>query len=525
MPDTELRPASIGPGRLAVTIAAGVAALALTTLAVSALEAGPTGMQDASPLYLIAVVLMGAAFGTWAALATALVAVVTYDVLFTAPRLSLVVDDPREWLDLLLFLFVAVAVGRLVAVQRRRADEAERRTREANSLFALSRMLVTAESTEEAALEIARRLAEDVHLARVWIAIGPTGRERIVADTAASDPLPSTSVVTALARRPGDEPARWVRTHAPRSLSGGVGDYEHLRVRIESDGVVLGTLDGIRHRDLGLPSREETRVLALAADQIGLSMRRDQLRRTATELEVARQGDTVKTALIDSVSHDLRTPLASIRATAGGLADPEVSWDDADRREAAALIDAEAARLDRLVRGVLDLGRIDSGALHVELEPHDLATLLPPIVDRVRPLLGARPVTLDLDPGCPPVTVDAVLFDVVLSNLLENAAAHAPAPAPVAVSGRAISPSIVRLAVDDGGPGVPVQELARVFQRFHRVPTTGAGARHGLGIGLSVVKGLTEAMGGAVAAEPSALGGLRIAIDLQAASDAPGVDG
>ena len=518
-----MRSASIGPARLAFIVLAAVVALALTTLAVSALEAGPAGMQDASPLYLIAVVIMGAAFGTWAALATALAAVVTYDVLFTAPRLSLVVADPREWLDLLLFLFVAVSVGRLVAVQRRRADEAERRTREANSLFGLSRMLVTADSTEDAALEIARRLASDVHLDRVWIAIGPTGRERVVADTDAQDPTPSTTVVTSLARQPGDEPARWVRTHAPRATAS-AGDREHLRVRIESDGVGLGFLSAIRRRELGVPSREETRVLALAADQIGLSIRRDQLRRTATELEVARQGDTVKTALIDSVSHDLRTPLASIRATAGGLADPDVRWDDADRREAAALIDAEAARLDRLVRGVLDLGRIDSDALHVEMEPHDLSTLVPPIVERVRPLLGSRPVTIDVDPGCPPVTVDAVLFDVVVSNLLENAAAHAPAPAPVAVSGRATSPSLVRLAVDDGGPGVPDAELGRVFQRFHRVPTMGAGARRGLGIGLSVVKGLTEAMGGAVTAERSTLGGLRIVIDLQAAPDAPGSD-
>jgi two-component system sensor histidine kinase KdpD len=185
------------------------------------------------------------------------------------------------------------------------------------------------------------------------------------------------------------------------------------------------------------------------------------------------------------------------------------------------VIDGEAARLDRLVRGILDLGRIDSGALHPELEPHDLASLVEPVVDRLRPILGDRELTLDLDGVGDPVVVDAMLFDVVLTNLLENAANHASEPAPVRVSASVRPGDRVRLVVEDGGPGVPAAELERLFQRFHRVARPGQGARRGLGIGLSVVKGLTEAMGGTVSAGPSRLGGLAVAIELQTATEPP----
>ena len=175
----------------------------------------------------------------------------------------------------------------------------------------------------------------------------------------------------------------------------------------------LGTIVALRDRARGEPSRIETRVLALAADQIAVSLRRDQLRQTATDLEVARQTDALKTALIDSVSHDLRTPLASIRATAGGLADPAVPWTDEARRAAARVIDTEAARLDRLVSGLLDLSRIASGGVHPDLEPHELWSVIQPAIDRLRPSLGERSIRIDVPETLPPVLADEVLLDIV----------------------------------------------------------------------------------------------------------------
>jgi len=508
------------PRRSATVLLLAAATLGLATGLVALLERPPIEVVDASPVYLIAVVAVGSVAGTWPAIGTAVASFLIYDLLFTEPRLSLVIADPRELLDLLLFLLVAIAIGRLVAIQRSRADEADERAREANSLFALSRLLVTAPNARAAASAIADRLRADVDVERVWIAVGPPGRELIVADTDPAGQPPATAVVTTLVRTEDEQPARWVRTHTPtRGVTR--SDGEQLRVSVAADGETLGSLGAIRDRSRRPLSRAQTRMLALAADQFAVGLRRDESRRIATDLEVARRGDSLKTSLIDSVSHDLRTPLASIRATAGGLADPAVAWSDAAVREAGSLIDAEAERLDRLVRGVLDLSRIASGSLDPDLEPHELSSLVDPVVKRLRPMLGDRPITVAVPDDLPAIRVDAVLLDLVLSNLLENVAMHTAAATPVAIRANESSPGTVELVVEDGGPGVPARELERVFDRFHRVPRHGQGARQGLGIGLSVVMGLTDAMGGSVTARPSSLGGLAIVVTLQTVPTPP----
>jgi two-component system sensor histidine kinase KdpD len=515
-------PAPTWPGT-AISAAIALGSLALTTAAVAALESEPIGIADASPVYLVAVVAVAAFVGTTAAVLTAITAFLGYDVLFTEPRLSLIVADPSEWLDLVLFLFVALVIGRLVAIQHARAEEAARRAAEANALFALSRSLATATSTVEAATEIAARVRIAAGMRRVWIVAGPTSAERLLADTGSGPPPPTPSISSSLLRTPGDEPARWVRTHlGDRRPGPAATDDPQFRVRIEVDDAQLGTLIGSRDRADGEPTRVETRILALAADQIAVSLRRDQLRQAATELEIAHQTDVLKTALIDSVSHDLRTPLASIRATAGGLADADLAWTDDARRAAAGVIDSEAARLDRLVSGVLDLSRIASGALHPDLEPHELWAVIESTVDRMRPTLGDRPVTVDVPDDLPPVLADAVLLDIVVTNLLDNIAAHTPMATSVEVTARLAEDGRVALVVTDSGGGVRPDQLPTLFERFRRAGPGREGARRGLGIGLSVVRGLVEAMGGEVSAALSEAGGLAITVLLRPAPAEPG---
>jgi two-component system sensor histidine kinase KdpD len=339
----------------------------------------------------------------------------------------------------------------------------------------------------------------------------------VIADSGAPAPFLATAISTALVRTPADEPARWVRTHGSGPRATGPGGPAQYRVRIELDGAHLGTLVAVRDRAAGQPGREATRILALAADQLAISLRRDELQHTAMELEVARQGEALKTALIDSVSHDLRTPLASIRATAGGLADPAVSWTDDSRRDAARRIDAEAARLDGLVRGLLDLGRVASGAVHPDLEPHEPWAIIRPAVDRLRPALGDRAVTVEVADDLPPILADAALLDIVVTNLVDNAARHAPPPAPVAITAASAPDGRLTLVVEDGGPGVVESMLPRLFDRLERGGRSRVDSRQGLGIGLSVVKGLTEAMGGSVSASASRLGGLAVTVRLRQA--------
>jgi two-component system sensor histidine kinase KdpD len=518
---------------LAAGVAVTAAALALATVVVALLESPAVGLVDASPVYLVPVVLVGLRFGLWAALATAVLAFLVYDVAFTEPRLNLSVADPREWLDLLLFLFVAIVVGRLAALGAERTEEAARRAAESSSLFAISRLLAIEPDVATAASGIVERLVHDLRLERAWIVVDRGGRPAILADSLAGRPMPASAFSTSLIRTPGEQPARWVRAHEPASAGPGQSSASGplsahpasasvllLKIRMDADDRNLGSLRALRSAEVGLPTREETRLLALAADQLALAIRREDLRRAATETEIARQSDALKSALLDAVSHDLRTPLASIRAAAGTLVDPELPPTAADARAAGITIEAEATRLDQLVRDVLDLSRIESGGLRPDLVALDLRDVVEPVVERLRPALGARDVRIDLPDGLPPVAADAVLLDAVVSNLVENAAHHAPPPAALALSARP-SNGTVELLVDDAGPGVPPEDVDRLFDKFFRVERPGEGSRRGMGIGLAVVRGLTVAMDGRVAAEASPLGGLRVVVALPVAPEPP----
>lgn len=518
------------PRELIAGLAVVGGALAVATVVVAILESPAVGLVDASPIYLVPVVVAGLRFGLWAALATAVAAFVVYDLGFTEPRLNLSVADPREWLDLLLFLFVAIVVGRLAALGSERAQEAARRAAEATSLFAISRLLATAPDLDAAGSGIVERLVRDARLDRAWIVVERGSRSIVLADSRSGTPLPASPFTTSLTRMPGEQPARWVRAHeasggartGPGAAAAGAtaGARQLLKVRLEADDETLGWLRAERPADSGLPTREETRLLALAADQLALALRREELRRAATETEIARESDALKSALLDAVSHDLRTPLASIRAAAGTLVDPDLPPTAADARAAGMTIELEATRLDELVRDVLDLSRVEGGALHPQLVALDLRDVVEPVVERLRPALGGREVRVELPSDLPPVSGDPVLLDAVVSNLIENAARHAPAPAALAVTGRT-SDAVVELAVDDAGPGVPREDVDRLFEKFFRVDRPGEGSRRGMGIGLAVVRGLTDAMGGRVVAEPSPLGGLRVVVSLPIGGEPP----
>jgi two-component system sensor histidine kinase KdpD len=505
---------------LARATAIVVLALAVGTAGVAMLESPAVGIADASPLYLVSVVVTGVLLGTPAALATAVAAFIAYDVLFTEPRLTLVVADPREWLDLLLLLFVALVIGRLAARETDRAREATGRARESEALFDISRTLATTTSLADAAPLIVQRLARETHMSRVWISLGNDRAEAVVADTAPDQPVPGAASVWSLMRAPGDDLARWVAVHTGRpGIRPAIDARDAMwRVPMGADGG-QGTLWGIRRRSLDAPTGEETRLLALAADQLALAWRREELLREATQAEIVRQSDALKSALLDSVSHDLRTPLSSIRATAGSLMDPAVALSEDERRAAGQAIDAEADRLSTLVQNVLDLSRIEGGALHPATEVLDVAEVVEPVVRRLRAVHAAQAVTVELR-DLPPVIADGVLLDTVIANLLDNAMRHAGRDAHIRVSG-AVRDGSIEVSVEDGGQGVPDEVLPRLFAKFYRVPGRSRGARSGLGIGLSIVQGFVEAMGGTTVAERSELGGLAVRVRLPIAPELP----
>ncbi len=242
----------------------------------------------------------------------------------------------------------------------------------------------------------------------------------------------------------------------------------------------------------------------------------DRLAAEARALEVIRQGNEIKAALLQSVSHDLRTPLATIRAAAGTMrpgrhARPE------DLEESVDQIDREVDYLNRLVTNLLDLSRIDAGALRVDRDVFELDDIVRRNLDRIAPRLNTRRVDVDL--LAPPVAVDPALFDQVVANVLDNAIKYTGDTTLVRLRASSLDGEpFVRLTIEDAGPGVPEDAIPNVFDKFYQVPGVATGSRSGTGIGLAVVRGLMVAMGGRVVARRSDLGGLAIDLDVPVAT-------
>ncbi len=543
---------------MAIARAAGAAVLAVVAASavIAALEQA-AGVPNASAVYVLAVALVALAAGRSGAVITAILSFLAYDYLFIEPLYTFTVRDPGEWLNLTLLLVIGFLVGQLAALLRARAEDARAREREARALFAVSRELATRTSTLGALARIAEIVKESAGLERAWFTGEPPGaRQRPLADTDADRPLPGPTGHLLLRRTPGDAPARWdvihtatvrpgrtpgtagtsgrtpgtsgrtpgtvgpARAAGPVRTAGGAGTagrFAVLRVVMEAGGRPFGALWATRRRTLGRPGSSETRLLAATADQVAQALEQDRLADEAREAEIARRSDALKTALLESVSHDLRTPLASIRAAAGSLTDRTLQLSEEDRLASAEAIDREAEHLNHLVTNLLDLSRIEGGQLRVDREIYDLEDAVDATLARVRPVLGSRPVTIDLG-AVPPVVIDAVFFDRVLVNLLENAARYTPPDAAIHISARALDDGRrVRLTVEDAGPGVPPEALPRLFEKFYRAPGRRAGTKTGTGIGLSVVRGLADAMDGGVSARPSSLGGLAVDVHLLAA--------
>lgn len=489
-------------------MALAVAAFGATTLAVWAAETW-LPIDDASPVYLVAVVATASLLGTTAGIVAAVAAFLIYDFLFIDPRLTLIVASSREWLDLLLFLFVAIVVGRLVGLAAGRAESARASAVEAEAVARVSRELAT-RPLAEALREVGPQLAADLDLDRLWIELdGTTGA--VVADTGSggpgpAGPRPTGGRVDTLVR---DGEARWIssRTTTPPGTGRPANAPRLIRVRIERGDQQLGAIVATTRVSREIDAAGG-RLLGLAADVIALAIERDRRASAEAEREVARQADELKSRLVTSVSHDLRTPLAAIRAASGTILDRAVPLDEA--RSAAATIDAEAERLDRMVRGLLDLGRIEAGTLHPRLDACDLGALVDVSLGRLEGPLGDRPIDVSVGSDLPPVLVDELLFDHVLGNLLENVARHAPAPAPVRISARAEADR-VGLVVEDGGPGLS-RSAARALAQ-------GSG---GNGVGLMVVRAFAAAMSIDVSSGVSRLGGLAVTLRIPVAEMPPG---
>jgi two-component system sensor histidine kinase KdpD len=249
---------------------------------------------------------------------------------------------------------------------------------------------------------------------------------------------------------------------------------------------------------------DRERLIATFANGVALALEQERLSAEEQAAAVARESDRLKSVLLSSVSHDLRTPLAGIKAAIGSLLRRDVQWSEEDRQAFLRDIDGEADRLTRLVSNLLDLSRIEAGAIRPRKEWETIPELIFRVVSRLEPQLKVHPVRIDVPGDLPLVRLDAVQMEQVLTNLLENAAKYSPPGTPITVGSRLAdepgASSTLCLSVADCGPGIEPAEQKYIFEKFYRV-TGSKRPVSGTGMGLAIVKGLVEAHGGRVVLE------------------------
>ncbi|MGW3345254.1 DUF4118 domain-containing protein [Nonomuraea rubra] len=421
-------------------------------------------------LFVVAVALTG---GMWPALTAAVLAFGLLNWFFTPPLHTLSIAEPENVLALAIFVLVAAMVSTVVDLAARRSREAARSRADAEVLSTLAGHVLRGESALPSLLA---RMRETFGLAAVTLLErgepGESGGWRIVAT---SGGMPATSP--------------------------GTGDHDV----VIDDRLVLTA----RGRPLEAGDR---RVLEAFAAESAVALRQQRLREAADRAGPLAEADRMRTALLAAVGHDLRTPLASAMAAVESLRGTEVTWSDDDRAELLATAGESLIKLNRLVSNLLDMSRLQAGVLGVTLEPVAIEDVLPHAVDDLGPL-GDRLAT-DIPPGTPEIMADPALLERVLVNLMANAVRHSPAGLPVLV-GASWHGDHVEIRVIDRGPGIPPEAHERVFLPFQRL---GDRDNHtGVGLGLALSRGLTEAMGGTLVPEDTPGGGLTMTVSLRRA--------
>lgn len=500
---------------------ASLAIVALFT-GIIALVRASADVSNVSMLYLLAVMATAVLFGSWPAIFAAVASFVAFNFFFLHPRQTLTVADDEEWVALGLLLASGVVTGQLASIMRERAQEAQRREREAIILYDLVRMM-SAPGLREALTDVAERLRVELGMGAVLLALGrhaPVQAEAVAGDTEsvqiAREAVPLAEMILATGRppSPGERgaPGRWIRVVRPgaRAANQSPAGGRVRTVPVQLEGQHAASLMLVRAAGAPPLSPADDRLLSAVAHQLGLALQRLRLQHEATEAEALRRTDELRAALVNAVSHDLRTPLSSILASAGSLLQTDVDWTEEQKQAFARAIVDEARRLDRLVGNLLDLSRIESGNIHPEKGWYDLASLISEVAGRLQWLMSGRDVSLEVPEDLPPVHFDYVEIDQVVSNLVENAVAHTPPGTGISLRARQ-SGDHVEVSVTDNGPGIPPQDLPHIFKPFFRGSPRGGGRG---GLGLAVARGLVEAHGGRIQAENRPEGGARFSFTL-----------
>lgn len=415
-----------------------------------------------------------------------------YDFWFIPPYGRLSVASGQDWVALFIYVAVMLLVARVVTRLDAAREEALSRTVEARRLSDLSELLVEDRSVEELLKTVVTAVASAFDVPGVALLVLEGDRLEIA--SSAGRQL-TDDQLSRLGPRSG----------VPVSLGLAPGPPDEIQtVALSASGRPVGMLVL-----QGMPASEADRsLLRTFANHAALALERARLREQALRSELLEEVDRLRHSLLGAVSHDLRTPLATMKVASSALMDPTITLSAEDADELHGLIDVETDRLTRLVTSLLDMTRIDAGVLEVRPVPTPVGKLVVDAVTPLRSVLGDRPLDIVVPEHLPDVYVDRLLIGQVLANLLDNANRHAPPQSLITVAGEARGDRVA-LSVTDAGPGVPPAEREAVFDRFVRFDTGGR-----TGLGLAIAKTFVEAHGERIWVEDVPTGGARFVFTL-----------
>lgn len=468
---------------------AGTGAAVGVALGIDLLIAPWLGVENVDLVFLIAVIAVAGRYGLWPSIVASFASMLAYNFFFLPPVHTFTIGNPAHAVALVFFLAAALMASNLAGRVRDQANAARARARATEALYAFSRKLAGVATVDELGWAAAFQIASMLKL-NVVILLPEDNALEVRVGYPPEDQLDAADLAAAHWSWKQNRPAG----RGAETLPGGKRLFMPIRTSRGPVGVV--GLDRDQPGPLFTP--DERRLLDALLDQTAIAIERVRLAHEIDQARVLAETERLRSALLTSISHDLATPLAGILGAASSLQQYDDLYDRAARQELLGTIQDEGDRLSRYVRNLLDMTRLDSGAIELNREMVDLGEAIGAALERCSRLLAGHRVVVDVQPDLPMLSLDPILFEQVLVNLLDNAAKYAPQGSAVEIGAERQDEFIV-VRVRDEGPGIPASDEERIFTKFHRVES-GDCKPPGTGLGLAVCRGFVEAMGGSITA-------------------------
>jgi two-component system sensor histidine kinase KdpD len=447
------------------------------------------GIENVDLVLLTAVVGVAVRYGLFPSLLATVAASLCYNFFFLPPVYTFTITDPTNVAAFVLFTVVAVVVSNMAARGRTHTVTAQERVRTIESLYAFSRKLAGVGPLDDVLWATTYQTALMLKV-RVVLLLPENGLITVKAGYPPEDTLEEADLAAAR--------WAWEKDRIAGRDSDTLPGAKWLFLPMRTGRGTIGILGIDRDGPSPLLSADQRRLLDALIDQGALAIERVRLVEDIDRVKRTMETERLRSALLTSISHDLKTPLASVLGAAGALRDMAKSLDDAAKAELLSTIIDEAERLNRFIANLLDMTKLESGAVVANATPHDVGDVVGSAIRRASKILAMHNVEVDIAADLPMVSVDAVLFEQVLFNLLDNAAKYAPPQTSIGIRSWHDASAVAIQVLDEGG-GIPASDLERIFEKFYRVHK-GDRVRPGTGLGLAISRGFIEAMHGSITA-------------------------